>query len=175
VSTVVLLLFTGLGLGALYFLVAAGLSLISGLMGVLNFAHGAFLTLGAFTGWEIARRTGADNWWTFLLSLLVGAVAGAVFAAFTEFVLIRRLYQRHIEQVLITVGLSLAAVALFDGIWGTDPVFIQGPAWFKETTEILGARIPNDRFICIIAAVLVLLALALVLLFRPSGLLGRTS
>ena len=61
-STVVLLLFTGLGLGALYFLVAAGLSLIYGLMGVLNFAHGAFLTLGAFTGWEIARRTGSDNW-----------------------------------------------------------------------------------------------------------------
>ncbi len=52
---------------------AAGLSLIYGLMGVLNFAHGAFLTLGAFTGWEIARRTGSDSWWTFLLSLLVGA------------------------------------------------------------------------------------------------------
>ena len=71
-STVVLLLFTGLGLGALYFLVAAGLSLIYGLMGVLNFAHGAFLTFGAFAGWEIARRTGSDDWGTFLLSLLVG-------------------------------------------------------------------------------------------------------
>ena len=172
-STVVLLLFTGLGLGALYFLVAAGLSLIYGLMGVLNFAHGAFLTLGAFAGWEIARRTGSDDWGTFLLSLLVGAAAGAAFAAFTEFVLIRRLYQRHIEQVLITVGLSLAAVALFDGIWGTDPVFIQGPAWFKDTTEILGARVPNDRFVCIIAAVLVLLAMVFFLKNTRYGMIIR--
>lgn len=50
-STFILLLVTGLGLGALYFLVASGLSLIYGLMGVLNFAHGSFLTLSAFTGW----------------------------------------------------------------------------------------------------------------------------
>ena len=79
-STIVLLTVTGLGLGALYFLVASGLSLIYGLMGVLNFAHGSFLTLGAFAGWEFARRAGADNWWTFLGSLLIGAVVGALFA-----------------------------------------------------------------------------------------------
>ena len=60
-STIVLLLITGLGLGALYFLVASGLSLIYGLMGVLNFAHGAFLTLGAFAGWELARRLGGGQ------------------------------------------------------------------------------------------------------------------
>ncbi len=57
-STVVLLLVTGLGLGALYFLVASGLSLIYGLMGVLNFAHGSFLTLGAFAGWEVGAADG---------------------------------------------------------------------------------------------------------------------
>ncbi|MCG2622674.1 branched-chain amino acid ABC transporter permease [Arthrobacter sp. I2-34] len=172
-STVILLAATGLGLGALYFLVASGLSLIYGLMGVLNFAHGSFLTLGAFAGWEVARRTGADSWWTFLLSILIGAAVGALFAAFTEFVLIRRLYQRHIEQVLITVGLALATVALFEGIWGTDPVFIQGPAWFKDTTELLGARIPNDRFVCIIAAVLVLLAMVLFLKRTRYGMIIR--
>lgn len=172
-STIILLAVTGLGLGALYFLVASGLSLIYGLMGVLNFAHGSFLTLGAFAGWEVARRTGADSWWTFLLSILVGAAVGALFAAFTEFVLIRRLYERHIEQVLITVGLSLATVALFDGIWGTDPVFIQGPAWFKDTTELLGARIPNDRFVCIIAAVLVLLGMVLFLKRTRYGMIIR--
>ena len=49
-STFLLILITGIGLGALYFLVASGLSLIYGLMGVLNFAHGSFLTIGAFTG-----------------------------------------------------------------------------------------------------------------------------
>ena len=83
-STVVLLLITGLGLGALYFLVASGLSLIYGLMGVLNFAHGSFLTLGAFAGWELAKRLGSDNWGTFLASILVGAIVGAAFAAATR-------------------------------------------------------------------------------------------
>ena len=172
-STVILLLVTGLGLGALYFLVASGLSLIYGLMGVLNFAHGSFLTLGAFAGWEVARRTGADSWFSFLLSILIGAAVGALFAAFTELVLIRRLYERHIEQVLITVGLSLATVALFDGIWGTDPVFIDGPAWFSQTTNLLGAQIPNDRFISIIAAALVLLGMVLFLKRTRYGMIIR--
>ncbi|TJY71237.1 branched-chain amino acid ABC transporter permease [Arthrobacter sp. CAU 1506] len=172
-STIVLLTVTGLGLGALYFLVASGLSLIYGLMGVLNFAHGSFLTLGAFAGWEFARRAGADNWWTFLGSLLVGAVVGALFAAFTEFVLIRRLYERHIEQVLVTVGLSLASVALFDGIWGTDTIHISGPAWFRETTGILGAQIANDRFVAIIAAVIVLLGLVFFLKRTRYGMIIR--
>ena len=76
-STVILLLITGLGLGALYFLVASGLSLIYGLMGVLNFAHGSFLTLGAFLGWEFARRMDDGSWGTFLLSILVFAVRSA--------------------------------------------------------------------------------------------------
>ncbi len=172
-STVVLLLITGLGLGALYFLVASGLSLIYGLMGVLNFAHGSFLTLGAFLGWEVARRLGADTWPAFLASLLVGAVVGAIFAAATELLLIRRLYERHIEQVLVTVGLALASVALFEGIWGTDPVYVTAPDWLGQTTEILGARVPHDRFLLIGAAVLVLLAIVLFLRFTRFGLIIR--
>jgi branched-chain amino acid transport system permease protein len=173
VSTVVLLLVTGIGLGALYFLVASGLSLIYGLMGVLNFAHGSFLTLAAFLGWETARALGADSWGSLLAALLVGAISGAVVAAGTEFLLIRRLYDRHIEQVLVTVGLALATVALFDGIWGTDPQFIRGPAWLAETTELLGARIPNNRFLLIAIAVLVLVAIVLFLRFTRYGLIIR--
>lgn len=172
-STVILLLITGLGLGALYFLVASGLSLIYGLMGVLNFAHGSFLTLGAFGGWELARRLGADSWTTFLASILMGAVVGALFAAATEFFLIRPLYERHIEQVLVTVGLALASVALFDGIWGTDPIYVKGPKWLGQTTEILGASIPNNRFILILAAVLVLLGIVAFLKFTRYGLIIR--
>lgn len=172
-STVILLVITGLGLGALYFLVASGLSLIYGLMGVLNFAHGSFLTLGAFLGWEVARRLGADSWWVFLLSLVVGAVAGAAIAAVTELALIRPLYLRHIEQVLVTVGLALATVALFDGIWGTDAVYIGGPAWFKDTTDILGAKIPNDRFVAILCAGAVLAGLVVFLKRTRYGLIIR--
>ncbi|MCC3280941.1 MULTISPECIES: branched-chain amino acid ABC transporter permease [Arthrobacter] len=172
-STIVLLIVTGLGLGALYFLVASGLSLIYGLMGVLNFAHGSFLTLGAFLGWQAAQALGAGGWGVFLISLAVGAVTGAVFAALTERILIRPLYQRHIEQVLVTVGLSLASVALFEGIWGTDPSFITGPPWLKETTELLGARIPNDRFVAIVAAGLVLAGLLLFLKKTRYGMIIR--
>lgn len=172
-STVILLLITGLGLGALYFLIASGLSLIYGLMGVLNFAHGSFLTLGAYIGWEVARHLGADNWAVFIASLLVGAMVGAIFAAATEFFLIRKLYERHIEQVLVTVGLALASVALFDGIWGTDPIYVTGPSWLDGTTEILGASIPNNRFILILAAVLVLLGIVAFLKFTRYGLIIR--
>lgn len=172
-STVILLLITGLGLGALYFLVASGLSLIYGLMGVLNFAHGSFLTLGAYIGWELARRLGADNWAVFVASVLIGAVVGALFAAATEFFLIRKLYERHIEQVLVTVGLALASVALFDGIWGTDPIYVTGPSWLSGTTSILGASIPNNRFILILAAALVLLGIVLFLRYTRFGLIIR--
>lgn len=172
-STVVLLLVTGVGLGALYFLVASGLSLIYGLMGVLNFAHGSFLTLAAFLGWETARALGADSWGALAAALAVGAVTGALFAAATEYLLIRRLYERHIEQVLVTVGLALASVALFDGIWGTDPEFIRGPAWLIQTTEILGARIPNNRFVLIAVAALVLVGIVLFLRYTRYGLIIR--
>ncbi len=172
-STVVLLLATGLGLGALYFLVASGLSLIYGLMHVLNFAHGAFLTLGAFAGYATAQRLDATSWTGFIASIVVGALVGALFATLTELLLIRPLYERHIEQVLVTVGLSLATVALFEGIWGTDPDFIRGPAWLNETTGILGARIPNDRFLIIGIAALVLVALVVFLNRTRYGMVIR--
>lgn len=172
-STVVLLLITGLGLGALYFLIASGLSLIYGLMGVLNFAHGSFLTLGAFIGWEVARRLSDGTWWTLGAAMIAGAIIGAVFAAATEYFLIRPLYLRHIEQVLVTVGLALASVALFEGIWGTDPTYVVNPEWLGLTTEILGARIPNSRFLLIGCAVLVLLAIVLFLKHTRYGLIIR--
>ena len=79
-STIVLLLVTGLGLGALYFLVASGLSLIYGLMGVLNFAHGSFLTIGAFAGFELSRRIGDGSWGALIASMVLGAIVGTVVA-----------------------------------------------------------------------------------------------
>lgn len=172
-SSVILLVVTGLGLGALYFLVASGLSLIYGLMGILNFAHGSFLTLGAFLGWEVAHQLGAAGWASLGLALGVGAVVGALFAAATEYFLVRRLYERHIEQVLVTVGLALASVALFRGIWGTDPVYISSPPWLGQTTQIFGARVANVIFLLIISAVVVLVAIVLFLRKTRYGLIIR--
>lgn len=174
-STVVLLLVTGLGLGALYFLVAAGLSLIYGLMRVLNFAHGAFLTLGAYAGWELGGNAGrvAGTWWGFALALAAGTLAGAAVATATELLLVRRLYAREIEQVLVTVGLSLAAVALVSGVWGTDPRTFRAPDWLDRTTTLFGARIPNDRFVAAAAAALVLFGLLALLHRTRYGLVIR--
>ena len=172
-STLILLLITGVGLGALYFLVASGLSLIYGLMHVLNFAHGAFLTLGGLVGWEVGRRVGDGTWGGLFVSMLVGIVVGALFAVVTELVFIRRLYNRHIEQVLVTVGIGLAAVALFEGIWGTDPITTTKVPWLRGTTEVVGARVPNHIWLLIGVAGLVLAAIVLFLRFTRFGLIIR--
>jgi branched-chain amino acid transport system permease protein len=176
VSTFFLLTVTGFGLGAMYFLIASGLSLIYGLMGVLNFAHGAFITVGSY-----------GTWWTsvhvfdgvhsvllrFLLSALLGLAFGAVFAALVELVLIRPLYSRHIEQVLVTVGLQLSFIALVTGIWGPDPKTFAVPPWLHETTDVAGAHIPNDRWLEIATAVAVLALLQLFLRKTRYGLIIR--
>ena len=149
-TTFVLLTITGLGLGAMYFLIASGLSLIYGLMGVLNFAHGAFLTVGSYASWwtsEHAFHGIHSILLRFLLGAVCGLAAGAVFAALVELVLIRPLYRRHIEQVLVTVGLSIAFVALVQGIWGPALRPYTVPPWLHDTTTVLGAHIPNDRFL----------------------------
>jgi branched-chain amino acid transport system permease protein len=176
VSTFVLLTVTGLGLGAMYFLIASGLSLIYGLMGVLNFAHGAFLTVGAYASWWMSVHAFGDIdsvLVRFLLGAVCGLAAGAVFAALVELVLIRPLYQRHIEQVLVTVGLSIAFVALVEGIWGPDARTYPAPSWLYQTTSIGGASIPNDRFVEIATAVAVLLLLQLFLARTRYGLIIR--
>jgi branched-chain amino acid transport system permease protein len=174
-STFFLLTVTGFGLGALYFLIASGLSLIYGLMGVLNFAHGAFLTVGAYATWfTTSKLDSVDSvLLRFLVGSLVGLVVGAVVAALVELFLIRPLYQRHIEQVLVTVGLGLAITALVQAIWGNDARVVAVPAWTQETTHVLGATIPNDRWVEIVAAAAVLVGLELFLRRTRYGLIIR--
>jgi branched-chain amino acid transport system permease protein len=176
VSTLILLTITGFGLGAMYFLIASGLSLIYGLMGVLNFAHGAFITVGAYTTWWTSVHVfdGVGSVLArFLLSALLGLVLGGLFAALVELILIRPLYARHIEQVLVTVGLSLAFVALVEGIWGPDPKEFAVPAWLHKTTTVAGAHVPNDRWIEIATAGVVLVLLELFLRKTRYGLIIR--
>ena len=175
-STFVLLTITGLGLGAMYFLIASGLSLIYGLMGVLNFAHGAFLSVGAYAAWWFSDKlsgTIESIVPRFLLASLLGLIVGGVLAALVELVLIRPLYLRHIEQVLVTVGLSLALVALLQGIWGPTERIFEVPGWLYETTSVLGAEVPNDRFVEIGVAVAVLIGLLAFLRYTRYGLIIR--
>jgi branched-chain amino acid transport system permease protein len=172
-SSLILILITGVGLGALYFLVASGLSLIYGLMHVLNFAHGAFLTAGAYAAWVAAASLSGLGVWSFPVAVLIGIAVGALIGAAVEFFLIRPLYRRHIEQVLVTVGLGLMGVALITGIWGPDPQPFPRPEWTTGTTTIAGAAIPNDRFLLIGAAGLLLVGLVLLLKYTRLGLIIR--
>jgi branched-chain amino acid transport system permease protein len=175
-STWLLLTFTGFGLGAMYFLIASGLSLIYGLMGVLNFAHGAFITVGSYATWWTSVHVfdGIHSvLWRFLASALLGLVAGGVFAALVELVLIRPLYARHIEQVLVTVGLQLAFVAIVRATWGPDAKTFAVPPWLHRTTDVAGAHIPNDRWVEILTAAAVLTLLQLFLRKTRYGLIIR--
>jgi len=174
-STVILLLLTGLGAAGLYFLVASGLSLVFGLADVLNFAHGLFLSVGAYAAWWAATSlpgAGSEGL-GFVLTAIVGVVAAAAVAALVELVLIRPLYKRTIEQVLVTVGLSLAGVALLQVIWGADPRTFPRPAWSGGVTEIAGARVPNSSLLLLGCAAVVLVALQAFLRFTRVGLVIR--
>jgi branched-chain amino acid transport system permease protein len=172
-SIFVLLTITGLGLGAMYFLIGSGLSLIYGLMGVLNFAHGAFLTVGAYATWWMSDHVGGGPGTKLLVGAVFGLAVGALVAAVVELTLIRPLYRRHIEQVLVTVGLALVLGALIQSIWGLDAKPFPLPGWMIDTTTIFGARIPNDRFVEIAAAGLVLVGLTAFLRYTRYGLIIR--
>ena len=172
-STFVLLTITGLGLGAMYFLIASGLSLIYGLMGVLNFAHGALLTVGAYATWWTSTKVDGSVGAKLLVGAVAGLAVGAVLAALIELVLIRPLYRRPVEQVLVTVGLAFVLNALVEAIWGFDARPFPVPGWMIDTTSVLGASIPNDRFVEIATAALVLVGLTAFLRYTRYGLIIR--
>ncbi|MFJ4896639.1 branched-chain amino acid ABC transporter permease [Streptomyces sp. NPDC088727] len=175
-STLVLLTMTGLGLGALYFLVASGLSLIFGLMDVLNFAHGALLSIGAYGTWWAASGNlpGAGPGGAgFVLAVLFGTAVGTAAAVLLELAVVRPLYTRPREQVLATVGVGLAVPALLSGIWGADARTFPGPEALSGTFGLLGARVPVNRLVLVAAAVVVLVALRLFLGRTRHGLVVR--
>lgn len=168
-----LLVVTGIGLGALYFLAASGLSLIYGLMGVLNFAHGAFMVAGAYAGWLVVDHVDVDPGLALAIGMVAALLVGAVVGLVVELVLIRPLYERHIQQVLVTVGLALAGVAAVQGIFGPDPRPLPKGEWLSGTTSIAGAHVPNDRFLFIAMALLLFLGLTGLLRFTRLGLVIR--
>lgn len=173
-SSFVLYTITGLGLAGLYFLLASGLSLIFGLMSVLNLAHGAFFAAGGFAAWWVMDSvTFLSPGPRFLVAIGAAALVGTVTGALVERGLIRRLYGKHVEQILLTIGLGMAAVALMGGWFGYDPRLLTQPGWFTDTTEIAGANIPNRRLLILGVAVLLLVGLMLFLSRTRHGLIIR--
>lgn len=174
-STFIAITVSGLALGCVYFLVASGLSLIYGLMGVLNFAHGVFLTLGAYAGWEVATHLSAPLGGNaaFALTLVAAIATGVVVAALAELLLIRPLYGRPVSQILATVGLDLALVGLLLGVFGSSSQQIVAPAWLTGVTTIGSDHLPNGDYLAVGAGVAVLGALSWFLRFTRYGLIVR--
>jgi branched-subunit amino acid ABC-type transport system permease component len=127
--------------GVLLFLLASGLSLIFGLMGVVNLAHGSFFMLGAFVGLSIAKVTGS-----FWLAMLLAPLPVAAIAIIIEVVFLRRLYKREkLDQVLLTFGFSFVFTDLVEWFWGKDTFSIMEPRALEESIEFLGGFYPSYR------------------------------
>jgi branched-chain amino acid transport system permease protein len=125
-------LINGVEYGLLLFLVASGLTLVFGVLGVLNFAHGSFYMLGAYLAWWISSRTG--NLW---LAILIGLPAMALIGLLVERLAIARLYGRdHLSQVLLTYGLVLLFNELQRAVWGNDVHGVPTPKSLSFTIHL---------------------------------------
>lgn len=145
-------LLNGLQLGVTLFLLAAGLTLVLGLMNLVNLAHGSLYMVGAFVAASVARLSGS-----FLLGLIAALPATAVVGMIVEVVALRRLYERdHLDQVLATFGLILffnEAVAI---LWGPRALFLDVPTWLEGTVELFpGVPYPAYRLAVIVVGLAV--------------------
>jgi len=151
--------------GLLLFLVAGGLTLIFGIMGIINLAHGSFYMVGAYLAWSLSMHLG--SLW---LAIPVGIVLSVVLGMAIEWLLIKRLYRLgHLQQVLLTYGLILVVEELRSIIWGDDVHSVPIP-------QLLSASIPLTDTLSYpvyrlaISAVCIVFALLLYLLIRRTRL-----
>ena len=141
----------GLQLGVLLFLMAAGLTLVFGIMNFVNLAHGSMYMMGAFFAAALYNTTGS-----FVMALLLLVPAMAALGLAVEWVALRRLYNRdHLDQVLATFGLILFFNELARIIWGNSPVYMEVPDFLLGTVSILGVNYPLYRAVIILAGLLV--------------------
>ncbi len=145
-SLVLIQFLNGLQLGVLLFLLAAGLTLVFGIMDFVNLAHGSLYMLGAFLAATFTALTGS-----FVIGLLLALPAMAVLGLGLELTVVRTLYQRdHLDQVLATFGLILVIDTLAHLIWGPEGVSIALPVWLRGQVEILPDIIfPSYRLVII--------------------------
>jgi len=145
----------GIALGMLLFLLAAGLSLMFGLMGIVNLAHGAYFMVGGYVGLSILEATG-----DFKLAILAGGATGAFLGFITERFFMRRVYGlRHHEPILLTFALSLILSDLSLFLWTGTPRWVQPPSLLDFSINILGTYYPAYRLTIILTGIVVFTAL----------------
>lgn len=160
----------GLQYSALLFLLSAGLTLVFGIMNVINLTHGSFYMVGAFCAAAAAAATGS------FLAAIVAAVVGAGFyGLLVELLVVRHLYRRdHLDQVLATLGMVLFTNELVTVLFGRSPPFMDIPPALAGTIELLpGLHYPLMRLAFIGAGVMVAVGLWLIISRTRVGMLVR--
>jgi branched-chain amino acid transport system permease protein len=142
--------FNGISYGALLFLVGSGLSLIFGVMRIVNLAHGAYFLLGGYVALTVIWTT--DSW---LLSLPVAALAIAVLGLLMERLFLRQLGFDPLRQVLLTVGFAFLFQQAALDIWGGDNMDISPPELLQQSIVVGGLYLPRYRIFMIAAAVVI--------------------
>ncbi len=180
-STWLTLTVAGLAMGMIIFIIASGLTLIFGLMDVLNFGHGVFIALGAFVATSVLALMG--NWsaspelWRNLLAVSVAMAvamlaAGAVGLAFERFI-VRPVYGQHLKQILITMGGMIIGEELIKVIWGPQQIALPLPEGLRGSVFLGDSAIEKYRLLAVLVGLLVFAVLAWTLARTKIGLLIR--
>lgn len=162
--------FNGLALGVLLSLIAAGLTIIYGTLGVINFAHGALFVVGAYAGFSVYTVTDS-----FLLAIVGGSAAAMVVGLIMERGLIKRFYNRPVEdQILVTFGISIVLVEIIRGIYGGVGQRVPIPSWGEGVVDMGFVVYPLYRIQILGIAAAALFACWLVLYRTRLGLIIRS-
>lgn len=158
----------GLATGMLVFLLAAGLTLIFGLMDVLNFAHGGLFAWGAYSGLWIYAKTGS-----FLIGIAGAILTGFILGIITEKWIIKPVYGNHVQQILITLGLMLVLSEMLKVIWGPNQITASPPDYLKGSWELGGVILIKYRVFIILVGLLIFACVQFVLKKTKIGLVVR--
>lgn len=162
--------FNGVAYGMLLFLLSAGLTLILGMMNVVNLAHAAFYLFASYVGYSVASATG-----NFLLAVLAGCLTGLVIGLVAEKLLTGKLLGDAQRQVLMSVGLALVLGDTALLIWGGDPLSISEPQFLSGTADLELLNVPFYRLFIIVFGALLFVAGDLVLERSRAGAIIRAS
>ena len=169
-SLLVVQILNGLQLGVLLFLIAAGLTLVFGVMNFINLAHGVQYMLGAYLAVMFYTITGSS-----LLALVLALFSALAFGLFLEFVVFRHLYERdHLDQVIATFGIILFLNQAVKYVWGAAPLSLPVPELFSGSVVLMpGLLYPVWRLVVIGAGLIVALMLYALVNLTRLGMLVR--
>lgn len=160
--------FAGLSLASVLLLVALGLTLTFGQMGVINMAHGEFLMAGAYTAF-VVQQVFESAGLSLLVALPLAFAVGGLLGVLLEVTLISRLYARPLDTLLVTWGVSLVLQQVARDVFGAPAVEVRAPSWLTGNVEILGTPFTTGRLFIVGLALASVTVLSLVLRFTALG------